>query len=203
MYMYRLLLLITIVTSPFISKAQSDKPIGGHFGLKVGASFTQIAISGSTVNIPHRALQPHLGAIYRYRYNRWVVQPEAILSIRGGTFQQEQSNGSRTTTGVSYYYASLPFMLGYIPTEGLTVQAGPEFSYALNAGQTGGPSANNDLGLAVGVHYDFLDMLNKFSLNVRYIYGFTNVSPEATAAYYNRNLQVSMVYNLFPKKKKK
>ncbi|QMW07038.1 porin family protein [Spirosoma sp. KCTC 72228] len=203
MYMYRLLLLITIVTSPFIAKAQSDKPIGGHFGLKVGASFTQIAISGSTVNIPHRALEPHLGAIYRYRYNRWVVQPEAILSIRGGTFQQEQSNGSRTTTGVSYYYASLPFMLGYIPTEGLTVQAGPEFSYALNAGQTGGPSANNDLGLAVGVHYDFLDMLNKFSLNVRYIYGFTNVSPEATAAYYNRNLQVSMVYNLFPKKKKK
>nr|WP_240543439.1 porin family protein [Spirosoma foliorum] len=201
--MYRLLLLITIVTSPFIAKAQSDKPIGGHFGLKVGASFTQIAISGSTVNIPHRALEPHLGAIYRYRYNRWVVQPEAILSIRGGTFQQEQSNGSRTTTGVSYYYASLPFMLGYIPTEGLTVQAGPEFSYALNAGQTGGPSANNDLGLAVGVHYDFLDMLNKFSLNVRYIYGFTNVSPEATAAYYNRNLQVSMVYNLFPKKKKK
>ncbi|MVM38389.1 outer membrane beta-barrel protein [Spirosoma sp. HMF3257] len=203
MYMYRFVLLLSIVTSPLVLKAQSDKPIGGHFGVKIGASFTQIAISGSTVNIPHRSLQPHLGLMYRYRYNRWVVQPEAILSIRGGTFQQEQSNGTRTTTGISYYYASLPLMLGYIPTEGLTVQAGPEFSYALNAGQTGGPSANNDLGLAVGVHYDFLDMLNKFSLNVRFIYGFTNVSPEATAAYYNRNLQVSMVYNLFPKKKKK
>ncbi|WP_332368321.1 porin family protein [Spirosoma telluris] len=201
--MYRFVLLLSIVTSPLVLKAQSDKPIGGHFGVKIGASFTQIAISGSTVNIPHRSLQPHLGLMYRYRYNRWVVQPEAILSIRGGTFQQEQSNGTRTTTGISYYYASLPLMLGYIPTEGLTVQAGPEFSYALNAGQTGGPSANNDLGLAVGVHYDFLDMLNKFSLNVRFIYGFTNVSPEATAAYYNRNLQVSMVYNLFPKKKKK
>ncbi|GAB4010670.1 hypothetical protein GCM10028808_22240 [Spirosoma migulaei] len=203
MYMYRLFLFIFLVASPLVTLAQSDKPVGGHFGVKIGASFTQIAISGSTVNIPHRALEPHLGLIYRYRYNRWVVQPEAILSIRGGTFQQEQSNGSRTTTGVSYYYASLPLMLGYIPTEGLTVQVGPEFSYALNAGQTGGPSTNNDLGLAVGVHYDFLDMLNKFSLNVRYIYGFTNVSPEATASYYNRNLQVSMVYNLFPKKKKK
>nr|WP_227686975.1 porin family protein [Spirosoma arboris] len=201
--MYRLLLLIFIVASPLVSKAQSDKPTGGHFGVKIGASFTQIAISGATVNIPHRALQPHLGLIYRYRYNRWVVQPEAILSIRGGTFQQEQANGSRITSGVSYYYASLPLLLGYIPTEGLTIQAGPEFSYALNAGQTGGPSVNNDLGLAVGVHYDFLDMLNKFSLHVRYIYGFTNVSPEATAAYYNRNLQVSMVYNLFPKKKKR
>lgn len=203
MYMYRLVLLLIIVTSPLISKAQNDKPIGGHFGVKLGASFTQIAISGSTVNIPHRALEPHLGLMYRYRYNRWVVQPEAIMSIRGGTFQQELANGSRTTTGVSYYYASLPLLLGYIPTEGLTVQAGPEFSYALNAGQSGGPSVNNDLGVAVGIHYDFLDMLSKFSLNVRYIYGFTNVSPEATASYYNRNLQVSMVYNLFPKKKKK
>lgn len=185
-----------------VVQAQSDKPVGGHFGVKVGASFTQIAISGATVNIAHRGLQPHLGAIYRYRYHRYVVQPEVILSIRGGTFQQEQTAGNRTTTGVSYYYASLPLMLGYIPTEGLTLQAGPEFSYALNAGQPGGPGANNDLGVAVGAHYDFLDMLSKFSLNVRFIYGLVNVSPEPTASYYNRNLQVSLVYNLYPKKKK-
>ncbi|WP_020601473.1 porin family protein [Spirosoma spitsbergense] len=202
MHTYRLLFFVCLITSCFVAQAQSDKPIGGHFGVKVGASFTQIAISGSTVNIPKRGLQPHLGLMYRYRYNRYVVQPEVILSVRGGTFQQEQNGGTRSTTGVSYYYASIPLMLGYIPTEGLTLQAGPEFSYALNAGQTGGPGANSDLGIAVGAHYDFLDMLNKFSLHVRYIYGFTNVSPEATAAYYNRNLQVSLVYNLFPKKKK-
>ncbi|WP_020596891.1 porin family protein [Spirosoma panaciterrae] len=203
MHSYRLLLFIFLVTSSALTQAQSNKPIGGHFGLKLGASFTQIAISGATANIPHRTLQPHLGVMYRYRYNRWVVQPEALLSIRGGNFQQEQNNGTRTTTAISYYYASLPLMLGYIPTEGLTIQAGPEFSYALNAGQTGGPGVNNDLGIAAGVHYDFLDMLHNFSLHARFIYGLTNVSPEATASYYNRNLQISMVYNLFPKKKKK
>lgn len=201
MHRYRFLLLISFLTASFVSQAQSDKPVGGHFGVKVGASFTQIAISGTTVNIPHRGLQPHLGVMYRYRYNRYVFQPEVILSIRGGTFQQEQSGGTRSTTGVSYYYASLPLLVGYIPTEGLTLQAGPEFSYALNAGESGGPGVNNDLGLAVGAHYDFLDMLNKFSLHVRYIYGFVNVSPEPTAAYYNRNLQVSIVYNLYHKKK--
>ena len=140
--------------------------------------------------------------MYRYRYHRLVAQPEVLLSVKGGTFQQEQTGGTRSTTKASYYYASLPLLLGYIPTEGLTVQAGPEFSYALNAGQTNGPGANSDLGLVVGVHYDFLDMLNKFSLHIRYVYGLTNVSPEATASYYNRNLQVSLVYNLFPKKKK-
>ncbi|WP_420150437.1 outer membrane beta-barrel protein [Spirosoma sp.] len=202
MYTYRLLLFVFLVTSPLFVRAQSDKPIGGHFGLKLGATFTQISISGTSANIPKRALEPHLGVMYRYRYNRWVLQPEALLAIKGGTFQQEQLNTPRTTTGVSYYYASLPILLGYIPTEGLTIQAGPEFSYALNAGKTGGPGAQSDLGVAVGAHYDFLDMLSKFSLHIRYIHGLVNVSPEPTATYYNRNLQVSLVYNLFPKKNK-
>ncbi|GAB2514735.1 porin family protein [Spirosoma aerophilum] len=201
MYTYRFLLLFALLTSPLLTWAQSDKPVGGHFGVKVGASFTQVAISGTSVNIPKRSLEPHLGVMYRYRYHKVVLQPEALLAVKGGTFQQEQVGG-RSTTKQSYYYASLPLLLGYIPTEGLTIQAGPEFSYALNQSATSGPNAQNDIGAVVGVHYDFLDMLNKFSLHVRYVYGFTNVSPEATASYYNRNLQVSLVYNLFPKKKK-
>ncbi len=201
MYTYRFLLFFFFATSPLLTSAQSDKPIGGHFGLKLGASFTQVAISGTSVNIPKRALQPHLGVMYRYRYNRLVFQPEALLAIKGGTFQQEQVGG-RTTTSQSYYYACLPILLGYIPTEGLTIQAGPEFSYALNSGSATGPGAQNDVSAVVGVHYDFLDMLNKFSLHVRYVNGFTNVSPEPTATYYNRNVQLSIVYNLFPKKKK-
>ncbi|ADB39634.1 outer membrane beta-barrel protein [Spirosoma linguale] len=202
MYTNRFLLLLILVTSPLLTRAQSDKPVGGHFGVKIGASFTQVAISGTSVNIPKRALQPNLGVMYRYRYHRVVLQPEALLAIKGGTFQQE-AVGGRTTTSNSYYYACLPILLGYIPTEGLTLQAGPEFSYALNSGSTSGPGAQNDLGAVVGVHYDFLDMLSKMSLHLRYVHGFVNVSPEAGATYYNRNVQVSIVYNLYPKKKKK
>ena len=202
MYTSRLLLLFFLVTSPLLIRAQSDKPIGGHFGVKLGASFTQVSISGTSLNIPKRALEPNIGVMYRYRYNRVVLQPEVLLAVKGGTFQQEQVGG-RSTTSHSYYYVSAPILLGYIPTEGLTIQAGPEFSYALNSGSTNGPGAQNDLGAVLGVHYDFLDMLSKFSLHIRYVYGFTNVSNEATASYYNRNLQVSLVYNIFPKKKKK
>ncbi len=202
MYTYRSLLLFFLVTSPLLMQAQSDKPIGGHFGVKIGASFSQVSISGTTVNIPKRTLEPNLGVMYRYRYNKLVLQPEVLLAVKGGTFQQEVVGG-RSTTKHSYYYASVPVLLGYIPTEGLTIQAGPEFSYALNAGSENGPGAKNDLGAVLGVHYDFLDMLSKLSLHVRYVYGFTNVSNEATASYYNRNLQVSIVYNIFPKKKKK
>lgn len=139
--------------------------------------------------------------MYRYRLQKFVLQPEALLAIKGGTFQVERVGG-RTTTSNDYYYVSVPLLLGYIPTEGLTLQAGPEFSYALNAGKTGGPGAKNDLGLAIGVHYDFLDMLDKFSLHVRYVHGFTDVSSEPLATYKNRVVQVAIAYNLYPKKKK-
>lgn len=202
MHTYRLLFFVFFISAPLFVRAQSNNPVGGHFGIKFGATFTQVHITGTSANIPKRALEPHLGLMYRYRLHKWVLQPEALLAIKGGTFQQEQTVGGRTTTKNPYYYASLPILLGYIPTEGLTVQAGPEFSYALSTGAIGGPSAQSDVGLAVGVHYDFLDMLSKCSLHIRYIYGFTNVSPETTALYYNRNLQISLVYNLYKPKKK-
>ena len=202
MHTYRLLFLFFFISSSLVVQAQSNNPVGGHFGVKVGATFTQVHITGTSANISKRSLEPHIGLMYRYRLHRWVLQPEALLAIKGGTFQQEQTVGGRTTTKNPYYYASLPLLLGYIPTEGLTVQAGPEFSYALSMGAVGGPSSQSDVGLAVGVHYDFLDMLSKCSLHISYIYGFTNVSPEASALYYNRNLQVSLVYNLYKPKKK-
>lgn len=186
---------------PLLLRAQSDNPQGGHFGLKVSAALTRISIAGISPNIPKQSLQPVLGVMYRYRMQRFVVQPEALLSIRGGSFQVERVGGRQTTRN-QYYYVSVPLMLGYIPTEGLTLQAGPEFSYAVNAGQTNGPGSKSDVGVAVGIHYDFLDMLDKFSLHIRYVYGLTNVSPEPLATYKNRNFQVGVVYNLYPKKKK-
>lgn len=141
--------------------------------------------------------------MYRYRYHKVVAQPEVLLGIRGATFQTPiVGQTERATTAINYYYVNVPLLLGYIPTEGLTLQAGPELGYALNAGKTNGPGNKYDVSLVVGAHYDFLDMLNKFSLHVRYIYGFANVSPVAQATYTNRQLQASIVYNLYPKKKK-
>ncbi len=204
MYTHRLLVFAVLLSlaTPFISQAQSNKLYGGHFGLKVGANFNRISISGTTANIPKQRLDFTLGGMYRYRINKFVAQPEVLLSMKGATFQAEVAGGNRSTTKIAYPYVSVPLLLGYIPTEGLTIQAGPEFSYALTAGQSGGPGATTDVGAVLGIHYDFLDMADKFSLHLRYIYGFNNVSPEAGANYYNRVLQAAIVYNLYPKKKK-
>ncbi len=200
MYLYRLLIFVFFLTTSLLVQAQSNQPIGGHFGVKVGAGITNLNVSGITANIPRRAIQPHLGVMYRYRYNKFVFQPEALIAIKGSTFRVERL-GNTTTTKAAYTYVSVPVLLGYIPTEGLTLQAGPEFSYALGTGENG-PGQRNDLGIAVGAHYDFLDMLEKFSLHIRYVYGLNNVSPEPLATYKNRTFQVSMVYNLYKKPKK-
>ncbi|WP_338874623.1 porin family protein [Spirosoma sp. SC4-14] len=202
MQISRLVLFSFLVSAPLFLQAQSNKPVGGHFGIKVGGSLTKLSLSGTSVNIPKQNLDPHIGVMYRYRYHRLVLQPEMILNVKGGSFQVEQTSGVRQTINNTYTYLSAPILLGYIPTEGLTIQAGPEFSYALNQGSSNGPGSKSDLGAVLGVHYDFLDMLDKFSLHLRYIYGFMNVSPEAGATYQNRVFQASIVYNLYPKKKK-
>ena len=197
---YRLSLLACFLTLSLLVQAQSNRPVGGHFGVKVGAGLTNLNVSGITANLPKRALQPHVGVMYRYRYNKFVFQPEALIAVKGSTFKVERL-GNTTTTKAAYTYASVPVLLGYIPTEGLTVQAGPEFSYALGIGDNG-PGQRNDLGIAVGVHYDFLDMFDKLSLHLRYVYGLNNVSPEPLATYKNRTFQASVIYNFYKKRKK-
>ncbi len=193
-----------LLTCPFLTLAQEAK-ISSHFGIKAGPSLTRLSVSGITPNIPKQKIDYHLGGMYRFRYNRFVVQPELLYSAKGGTFQAVRVGGKETTKN-NYAYVSVPILLGYIPTEGITLQVGPEFSYALNSG-TGAsePGQRNDFGLVVGAHYDFLDMLDKFSLHLRYIHGLNNVAyspdPNLGVDYRNRVLQLSMVYNFYKKKK--
>ncbi len=177
--------------------------LNGHFGAKFGAQTTKTAIQGTSPNISKNSTEFNLGVIYRLRYRKYVLQPELLYSVKGGSFQIEPTSGTgaRTTIHNNYNYLSVPVMFGYIPTEGITLQVGPEFSYALNTPASNGPAVRNDLGLAVGAHYDFLDMLANWSLNARYIYGFNNISPDAQASFYNRTFQLSLVYNFYKKEK--
>jgi hypothetical protein len=192
-----------LLVCPLLSIAQ-EAHISSHFGFKIGPSLTRLYVSGITPNVPKQKIDFHLGGMYRFRYNKFVLQPEVLYSVKGGTFQAVKVGG-KVTTKNNYTYLSVPILLGYIPTEGITLQAGAEFSYALNAGTAIGPGQRNDVGLVIGAHYDFLDMLDKFSLHARYIYGLNNVAPPSDPSlavdYRNRVFQVSMVYNFYKKRK--
>ncbi len=197
------LFVLFFVACPFLAVAQ-EAQISSHFGIKAGPSLTRLSVSGITPNIPKQKIDYHLGGMYRFRYNRFVIQPEVLYSAKGGTFQAVRVGG-KVTTKNNFAYVSVPLLFGYIPTEGITLQVGPEFSYALNSGTATGPGQRNDIGIVVGAHYDFLDMLDKFSLHLRYIHGLNNVAPPSDPAlavdYRNRVLQLSMVYNFYKKKK--
>jgi hypothetical protein len=62
------------------------------------------------------------------------------------------------------------------------------------------PLRRNEFSLGSGFRFDFMDMAEDFSLNIRYVHGFTNLSTSKTESLYNRTLQVSVIYNLYKKK---
>ncbi|CCG99175.1 hypothetical protein FAES_1165 [Fibrella aestuarina BUZ 2] len=170
----------------------------GHFGVKAGAQLTSAPITGVSPSIEKRDLDIHLGVLYRYRFSKFVIQPELLYQIKGGNYQRLQIGSSnRATIENNFNYISLPIMLGYIPVEGLTIQAGPEFSWRIET--TNGPQSSRDAGIALGVHYDFLDMLDKFSLNIRYVYGLTKIPETVNSTLQNRAFQVGVVYNFYKK----
>jgi len=177
----------------------------GHFAVKAGANLSSLRQTGETTFLSRGRVDLQLGGLYRLRVNRFVVQPELLLSLKGGVLKNYSSGANRGTIATqNYQYISLPVLFGYIPTEGLTLQAGPEFSYALQSGGTNPnvPGRPTDVGFAVGAHYDFLDMLSKFSLHVRYVHGFTNVSRIDIVQRYNTVLQAAIVYNFYKKEKR-
>jgi hypothetical protein len=195
MFTARLSLFFVFIFTSFVATAQ----ISGHFGVKAGVNMATTVQKGVTSFENKNRFDLNLGGMYRLQINRFVLQPELMYSNKGGRFERETP---RETIRNSYRYISAPILLGWIPTDGLTIQAGPEFSYALNTPTSNGPGVRNDLGIAVGVHYDFLDMVDKFSLNLRYIYGIKDISTNPIVERYNRTIQASIVYNFYKKKKK-
>lgn len=198
----RVLYFLFLFALPLLTQAQSDYT-PGHFGIKAGPALTRVPVSGISPNIPKNKIDFQFGAMYQLRLNRFVLQPEVLYAVKGGAFQITRiGSTSRETIRNNYNYLSLPLLVGWTPTPGIILQAGPEFSYALNTPSTNGPGNRNDLGVVVGAHYDFLDMAEKFSLQVRYIHGLSDVSPNPLATYRNRALQVAIVYNFYRMKKK-
>lgn len=197
------LLFMLALACPSVVFAQGNT-LSGHFGIKAGPSITRLALSGVTTSIPKQKIDFSLGAMYQLRYKNFTVQPEVLYSKEGGTLKVQRVGRTEVVRN-NFSYIAVPVLFGWIPTEGIALQAGPQFSYAVNAGSTYGPGTKNDMGIVVGAHYDFLDMLDKFSLQVRYIHGLTNVAPPSAAGidlnYRNRVLQVAFVYNFYKKKK--
>lgn len=187
-----LLLLLTFVTLSATAQTLYLKP---HFGLRAGINIASSTYTPNFIYNLKRQSHPNLGVFYRYRTKKWAFQPEVQLSVRGGTFK-----GETEIVRNNFNYGSFVPVVGYIITEGLTFEVAPEFSYALAAPKSIVPLRRNEFSMGSGLRFDFMDMAEDFSLNIRYVHGFTNLSTSKTESLYNRTIQVSVVYNLYKKK---
>lgn len=192
-FMFSFVVAAVLLGSPSASAQVVYRP---HvFGLKAGTNTAKTVVSGSDLFISKYNTGFHLGGFYRARFGKFVVQPEILYQVKGGTFKNNDA-----LIRNNYNYITVPIILGYVPTEGLTIEAGAEWSRALNGVKSLGPEINRDFGITAGVRFDLLDAADKFSLNLRYNYGTTNISNIVGIEKYNRGIQFSVIYNFYKEK---
>jgi hypothetical protein len=136
-----------------------------------------------------------MSLFYRVRKNRVIFQPEVLINVKGGTF-----SGETAVIRNNFNYLSIQPIVGYILTEGLTLEVGAEFGKSINGPASYGTKKASETSLMIGARIDLLDFAEDFSVHVRYIHGLTDLSPITNQNEYNRTVQIAAIYNLYRKK---
>jgi Outer membrane protein beta-barrel domain len=191
-FKFSLLILFTVASVAAQAQTIYLKP---HFGVGIGVNTARTALSPNFIYALKFQTHPNMRFFYRVRKNRFVFQPEIQLNVKGGTF-----SGETAVIRNNFNYLSIQPVVGYILTEGLTLEAGAEFGKSLNGPASYGTNKASENSLMIGARLDFLDFAEDFSVNFRYIYGLTDLSPIPNQTMYNRTLQVTAIYNFYRKK---
>jgi Outer membrane protein beta-barrel domain len=169
------------------------------FGPKIGGHLTRISIIDNPTTIESKGRFDLNGGIFtRLNIGKFSIQPEVVYQNKGGDFKTPAQQHK-------YRYISTPILFGFTPMKGVYLEAGPEYSWALNKGAANttrsvyGPDQKNDMGVVVGTRINMLDAVSMFSLNFRYTHGLTNVtnrlSDKTPLDFRNRTFEVSVTYN--------
>ncbi len=178
-------LLVLLLSIPSFVFAQ-----GVGFGLKGGINFANQAIT----NINTESMTGyHGGAYFVFAFSEsWALQPEVLFSSQGSNLPDVDELNE-------FNYLSVPVLLRWKPLTFLSLEAGPQFSYLLDAKNEGESIKDEikktDLGLAAGFT---LHTPIGFNGGVRYVWGFTNIGNlENDIEVKNKMLQVFLGWTLF------
>lgn len=196
-----LLLFVSLLSSAQI------RPLS-QYGFKVGTGISKTAIIDNPSNIiPKLRNDFNIGVFYRRNFNKFSIQPELYYQVRGGSFKASTNFAETGNTILRnhYRYISVPLLFGYEIAKNVSLIAGPEYGYALNAGTAKGPYNASDFNLVGGVRIDMLDIAHLFSINIRYVHGLSNTTNKSFTptgsttpipmTFQNRTLQISATYN--------
>ena len=184
--------LVSISTLLIVANAKGQKQVS--FGLKAGVNFATVQ-NYFTDNKFKVGVNAGLFSKFRFSKN-FAFQPELFYSQKGTKYGT--SIGDRT---LSLTYFSLPLLGQYLPTQKLSVSAGPELNFRL-----GTPTAYRtfDLTIVAGVSY----WIKRLGIDLRYDHGFNNLielealdengyeTGQKKTFGSNRVLQLSLMYTL-------
>ena len=170
---------------------------GSGFGLKLGSNYSYLPSQAVPQNKFLFGL--HGGAYFPILVrNRLEIQPEILFSMQGGG--HITSNGTSTSR---LNYLAVPLAAKVYFNNWFNIQAGPQFSYLLNArsqfNNTESIDASkefftHDVSFLLGIGYDDHRGLD---LTLRYLMGMTTLLREDNIIYpRNRVIQLSIGYRL-------
>lgn len=166
---------------------------GFHFGAKAGANFANVK-GDLDQNLKGRT-SLHVGAVGEFMFTEDLgLQVELLYNQQGAKYEEFDNDGiyqySDEST-IKLDYISLPIMAKYYIIQGLSVEAGPQVSFLLNAKEEGTFIENGtieeydfdhkdttkslNIGLGIGASYK-LDFGLFFGM--RYVAGLSNVNED-------------------------
>ena len=191
--MKKVMLLAVALLAFCAAKAQ---PAVGDFnwGAKVGFNISNIT------NCDKNKLSLHLGAFAEKRYSDLMGASAELIYSRQGFRGKDKDNDIKYKTRVNYL--NIPILAKFFVWEGLSVDVGPQFGFALNAkskSKWDGGSAKDkiedfnvfDFSIPIGVTYRVEDIF----VSARYNIGLTDVF-DAGVNNKNHVFQLSIGYNL-------
>ena len=151
-----------------------------HFGIKGGANVNKLSGKSFTDKF---TFGYHYGAFVEVGISdKFSIQPEVFISqVKQDTSSQFRaiynSIMGTATSKVQLNYINIPILIGYKPSENLTIQAGPQYAVLMSKNETllqNGKNAfkSGDFSLLAGLQFQ----ASKFRIYGRYAIGLSNLN---------------------------
>lgn len=162
------------------TEADNTRDTSPSFGVKGGVNFANM--KGDDIDDPDGRTSFHVGALVEFPMSdMFSLQVEGLYSGKGVEFALEGSDGDKSELQLDYI--DVPVLAKIYVTKGLSIEAGPQFSFLVNEEFDLNPNSDDgdldldeaesfDIGLAAGL--TFQTDMGLFATG-RYTYGFSDV----------------------------
>lgn len=151
------------------------------FGAKAGVNFA--SLTGDDVEDLESLTSFHLGLIAEFMVSEnFAIQPEVLYSAQGAKEGDLKLNLD---------YLSIPVMLKYYVSNGLSIEAGPQVGFNVKSEMEGEDieDIKTDIGAGLGLGYTLAQGL---FFQARYNFGFSDIHDDIAAK--NSVMQLSVGY---------